>query len=350
MTFDRRAAFKKIAKGEDAGVPYLVSAWQHLVGHEYGAEDFGNAYADFVKKWDWEWVKVNPRAIYYAEAWGGKYDPDDYQGYVIPRTVKPVITAPEDLVKVTRLDVAANPVFTEQIGAARIIRQRLSDRGVIDTTFSPLSILLQLADLPLYPGDEHAHPSVTIDQIFTDHKAEALTALDNIARTIADYVATLVTPEAQGGAGLDGIFYAVTGTVSEDYFDEERYAEFGAPYDRIVIDAIHAANPDAVILLHTCRDNSHPERFANVGADILQWDQYLEGNPDINADLGPVPVGGASFTLFDEAHGDAGEAAKEIDAIIAARQGRPFLLAPSCTVPTPASDAALKALSDARVK
>lgn len=62
---NRRAVFHDIATHKSE-TPYLVGAWQHLVGHEYGAKEFANAYIDFVKRWDWEWVKINPRAVLQA--------------------------------------------------------------------------------------------------------------------------------------------------------------------------------------------------------------------------------------------------------------------------------------------
>ena len=39
---DLRTIFHDILAG-DAEKPYLVSAWQHLIGHEYGADEFAAA-------------------------------------------------------------------------------------------------------------------------------------------------------------------------------------------------------------------------------------------------------------------------------------------------------------------
>ena len=344
---DRREEFHAIARHRKAGVPYLVSAWQHLVGHEYGAEAFAAATIDFVRRWDWDWVKINPRAIYYSEAWGSRYDPSDYDGFVIPRKISSAVASAEDLRKVVRLNPHENNQLSEQLEAAAIIRRGLADRAVLDTVFSPLSVLLQLADLPLYPGDTYAKPSVTRDGLVFDHPEDAKRALGNIADTLADYAAALVTPKDKGGAGLDGIFYAVTGTVSEDYFDASQYAEFGEPYDRIVLDAIAKANPDAEILLHTCRDHSHPDLFVDFGEQILQWDQYQQGNPQIDADFPTVPVGGPSSDDF-AVNGSAETVSRDIRETVRRRQGSAFLLAPSCTVPTPASEESLTVLSQAK--
>lgn len=352
MTFDRRKAFHDIARNRTTDVPYLTAAWQHLVGHEYGAKTFANAYVDFVQRWDWEWVKINPRAVYYSEAWGSRYDQNDYTEFVLPKKLKAAIETPADLAKITRLDPKKNAIFAEALEAAGLIRDGLQDRAVLQTVFSPLSVLLQLADLPLYPGDDYATPTLTRDELVFEHAEEAKVALEAIARTLADYAAALVTPKDRGGAGLDGIFYAVTGTVSEGYFGKKQYAEFAEPYDRIVLDAIKAANPEAEVLLHTCRAESQPDWFDKEYADaieILQWDQYLEGNPQVDAGFEAVPVGGPSYEDFAP-DGDANTVCADINEVTRLRRGKPFLLAPSCTVPTPASEASLTALSEGRAQ
>ncbi|NEG55189.1 uroporphyrinogen decarboxylase family protein [Bifidobacterium platyrrhinorum] len=344
---DLRATFRDIIHGT-SDVPYLVGAWQHQVGHEYGAEDFADAYIDFVRRWNWEWVKINPRAIYYAEAWGSHYDKDDYAGYVIPKKIDDIVTSTDDVAKIRELDPKENPYFAEELAAAARIRAAFTDRAVIQTIFSPLSVLLELADIPLYPGDAYATPSATVEQVVYARPDLAHAALGNIARTLAAYATALVTPAEQGGAGLDGVFLALTGTVSENYFDAGQYAEFSEPYDRIVIDAVRKANPDAAVVLHTCRADSHPEWFDRLGVDAIHWDQYLPGNPKADAPIKAVPVAGANVDLFVPG-ADPAQVTRELKETIALREGRPFLLAPSCTVTTPANEASLQALSDARV-
>lgn len=343
---DRKQQFHDIAQGKP-GAGHLTAAWEHLVGHEYGAAEFADAYVAFIKRWDWDWVKINPRAVYYSEAWGAVYDRNDYGDFVIPKTVRAVINEPGDVASIERLDPAHNDAFEEAVEAARLIREALPDRGVIQTIFSPLSVLLQLADLPLYPNDTHAHSKTTVQAAILDQPDAAKRALGNIARTLADYARVLVTPTEQGGAGLDGIFYAVTGTVSEGYFDREQYREFSEPYDRIVIDAVREANPDAVVLLHTCRAESNPEWFDDLGVDVIQWDQYADGNPKADLDLRAVPVAGANSVEF-EPSGSIRQVRAELEETLALRGDAPFLLAPSCTVITPANDDALAVLAEYR--
>jgi uroporphyrinogen decarboxylase len=136
--------------------------------------------------------------------------------------------------------------------------------------------------------------------------------------------------------------------VSEDYFDREQYREFSEPYDRIVIEALRKASKDAVVLFHTCQSHSHAQWFDDGQTELLQWDPFLDGNLDVDELHQAVPVVGASAQDFAVDGSPEGVAA-ELDKTIATLIGTPFLLAPSCTVPTPASDASLQALSDARV-
>ena len=341
---ERTEAFQQVLSGT-GDISFLTSAWQHLVGHEYDSEDFAGATADFVHQWDWDWVKINPRAVYYAEAWGSIFDPHDYGGGVVPRQISAAIRRPEDLAGVERLDPLGNAALGDQVRAAALIRRAVPDRPLLQTVFSPLTVLLQLAGLPLYPGARVYGSSATVtrEQIFDDHRDQAKEALQAIAETLSEYVRVLLAPERRGGAGLDGVFFAVTGTASESYFSKAELDELSRPFDRIVL----APAADHVVLLHTCQADSHPEWFDDYGASALQWDQFLPGNPPISADLQTTPVGGASQALFGVGE-DADEVRRQIEASIAASEGRPFLLAPSCTIPTPAEDTSLRVLREAR--
>ncbi|HET7725169.1 MAG TPA: uroporphyrinogen decarboxylase family protein [Propionibacteriaceae bacterium] len=339
----RRTELAALLRGTSSR-PFLTSAWQHFVGEEYDPARFARATVDFTRTWDWDWVKINPRAVYYSEAWGSVFDQEDYVG-VVPRQVSAAVSSPQDLAKITPLDPRSNPVLAEHLASARLIREELGDRALLQTVFSPLSVLLQLAGLPLYPGAEVAGSTASFTHHDLLHADPELTrsALDAIARTFADYVAALLAPVAEGGAGLDGIFYAVTGTASAGHFDKAEFDAYSRPYDRLVLDAVG----DGLVVLHTCRADSHPEWFADYGADALQWDQFQPGNPALDTDLGLTVVGGVNNELF-AVGADHTEVAAQLDATLAAAPARPFLLAPSCTIPTPADPDSLRRLREAQ--
>ena len=50
-----------------------VSAWWHDFPREWSADGIAEATLEAYRKYDWDFVKVNPRACYYAEDWGAKY-------------------------------------------------------------------------------------------------------------------------------------------------------------------------------------------------------------------------------------------------------------------------------------
>lgn len=341
---DRRSEFRSLLTGSSKS-RFLTSAWQHFVGDEYDPDRFAATVIDFNRSWDWDWVKINPRAVYYSEVWGSVYDPHDYAG-VIPTLVSPAIRSTEDLKRIRPVDPRTNPALSEHLASARLIREGLPDQPLLQTVFSPLSVLFQLAALPLYPNDTvpgAGSTRLTHQNLLTDDRENAHRALSAIAQTFADYVRLLLAPIDEGGAGLDGIFYAVTGTANASLVSPPDFAEFSRRYDLEVLEAADGAP----VILHTCGPDSHPEWFTGYPVDALHWDQFKAGNPTLDADLGITVVGGPHHELFapDADHDRAGA---QLDEILQAAPDRPFLLAPSCTVPTPADDSLLRLLRDAR--
>ena len=63
--------------GQDVDCP-PVSTWRHFVDREQNAADLAAAMLEYHRAYDWDWVKVNPRATYFAEAWGNTYDFTQY--------------------------------------------------------------------------------------------------------------------------------------------------------------------------------------------------------------------------------------------------------------------------------
>jgi uroporphyrinogen decarboxylase len=340
---DRRAEFAALLHGGSTQ-RFLTSAWQHFVGEEYDPVRFATATVDFNRQWDWDWVKINPRAVYYSEAWGSVYDPDDYTG-VVPRQLSPAISRFADLTSIRPLDPRTTPAFAEHIASARLIREQLGDLALVQTVFSPLSVLLQLAGLPLYPGADvpGSTTAFTHDDLLRSDPKLAHAALDAIAQTLGDYVRALVAPLDEGGAGLDGIFYAVTGTASSGHFDRASFDEYSRPYDLQVLKAVG----DGEVVFHTCRADSHPEWFVDYPIDALQWDQFQNGNPGLDTDFGVAVVGGVFNELF-AVGGDRALVTAQLERTLADAPDRPFLLAPSCTIPTPADPDSLRRLRDAR--
>ncbi|MFT8537058.1 MULTISPECIES: uroporphyrinogen decarboxylase family protein [Bifidobacterium] len=345
MTRNRTEEFAGIIDS-DSTTPFLRSAWQHFNGHENDAKDFAQHTIDFVEKWDWDWIKINPRATYFAEVWGAQFSPNDYGDVPVQKQLKAAIEKPADVASITAKTVAESDILQEHVEGARLIKAHFPDRVTIQTMFSPLSTLLQLAGLPLYPnmvvyGSE---TTFTRKELILEQPEEAKKALQAITDTFIDYLDALVADPKDGGAGLDGLFYAVTGTASDGYFSEEEFKEFSTPYDLQILEKLKEYGKISV--LHTCQKNSHPQWFTSYPISALQWDQFLPDNPEITEDMGITPVGGVNYSLLgDNQHLD--EVGEQLSETFKSRAGKPFLLAPSCTIPTPASDSALTLLQKA---
>lgn len=52
----------------------IVSGWRHFLDKEQSAMDFAEATIRFIKIFDWDWVKIKPRATYLAKVRGNQFD------------------------------------------------------------------------------------------------------------------------------------------------------------------------------------------------------------------------------------------------------------------------------------
>ena len=66
-----------------------VSAWAHLIPAEKTTADLAGATLKWFQDYDWDWVKVNPRATVFAEGFGARFDLNTYYG-VPPADNRPI--------------------------------------------------------------------------------------------------------------------------------------------------------------------------------------------------------------------------------------------------------------------
>ena len=95
----KKERFEAVLNHELADRP-PVSAWRHFTEKEHsGADLFVETMLKWQNTYDWDYVKLQPRASYYEEAWGGQFDYNDYEG-VLPKVVKDPISGAADLEKI----------------------------------------------------------------------------------------------------------------------------------------------------------------------------------------------------------------------------------------------------------
>lgn len=324
-----------LMSGEAADRP-PVMAWQHFVGLEKRAEDLVRAEIEFQHKYDWDLLKINPRAVYYHEVWGNEYDYSKYNG-VIPACTRKTIESSRDLYKITEKS-STNSILREQISIVRKIVGAIGDDvPVLQTVFTPIGVLLNLCGArSLGRYREAPREESPIIRLFKQDRAGVHRALLAIANTLADYVASILA------AGADGIFYAALGMSREGYMTLDEWEEFVRPYDLIVLDALR----NHFAILHTCGMFSNPQRFADYPVQIIHWAETAPGNTSLAASVDWIGdkaiMGGVNEQLFGTG------AAEQIAACAAhsvqAHARRPFILAPECSVAPNTSEDEYRAL------
>lgn len=323
MSYTKRERLAAIADGEPADRP-LVSAWHHFLHEEADPEAFICASLAFQKKFDWDLVKLHPRAVYLAEAMGNRYDYSSYTG-PMPKCVEHVINREDDLRKITRKP-GDKGSLGEQLDIIRRVRAALgTDVPIIQTVFSPLAVFIHLAGAK-NPGRNKladSNENLAIRCMRNDPEGAHM-ALSAITDTMSDYVKLVLD------AGADGLFYTPLGLAREGYLTHEEWHTFGCEYDLAVLEVARGS----FNILHTCGMHANPLLFIHYPISVLYWAQSAPGNPPMAGSekwLGKLGVaGGVNEELFasDNAPAIALAAAEACRNM----RDKPFLLAPECSV------------------
>ncbi len=242
-----------------------VSTWGHDFLREGTAEDLAAQTIERQRKFDYDFVKLNPRWTMFAEPWGNRYQPPTEQKF--PRLVHKVVTRADDL---RSIPVASpdHPVFKEHVRALSLVVEEIGDSvDVLVTVFSPLAVAGLLAGGVGEPLNSYAR----------ENTEDLKLALAHISETLARHVEDLI------GAGASGVFYAHTQWTSLDVCDAGFFEEFGRPYDRPVLEAASSAPFN---MLHVCGNNTSLERYFDYPVQVINWDNFGPGNMSLSEAAG----------------------------------------------------------------
>jgi len=297
------------------------------------------------RKYDWDVMKVQMRATYYAEAWGNTYK---WMGPKIgPEVQDHVVKQASDFRKLKKVDVSRG-VFADHVGIAKKIGEVLKGRTpYVQTVFNPIGVADMLAGTHLYDlhRQDYQNPRIGPLKRLMEENPEAVhEGLSLISQTLADYAREAV----QRGGAL-GIFISTWRWAMKDVLTEEQYETFGKPYDLAVINgAIQAGSTFNV--LHICRDPMISfDTFADYPVDAINYTATCPGNPslrEVKSRWKKAFWGGIDHTQT-LLHGPADAIDREVQEVITETGGKRLIVGPGCAIPIEIPAAHLLAVKSA---
>ena len=239
------------------------------------------------------------------------------------------IRDPEGWRMIEPLDLERSPFVQQRLRAIEHLRDELGDETpIVMTVFSPLAeAMYAAADRDLFSKHLREEPALL-------HQA-----LSVIAQNLGDAMALYVEH------GADGVFFAVQGATADD-LGEERYREFGRPYDLL---ALRRAQDGWLNILHVHGDkNLLMDCVLDYPVDVLNWSDRLAGPSlrEIRTKTSKCLMGGwHEFGALS--NGPVEQIIAEARDAIKQTGGRKFILANGCSVPDDTPEEWLEAARDA---
>jgi uroporphyrinogen decarboxylase len=304
-----------------------VSMWGHDYEREWNVQTFVEAMIENFTRYDWDFLKVNPRASYHVEGWnvrvrpsGDKYKPPVFEDTPIKSTA--------DWKRLRPLEPTQG-ALAEQLRALQLIKYHLgNDAYFVQTIFCPLGVARYLA------GNS---TEAVLHSMREDRKA-----LHTGLRTILETFTTFAIACMEEGAS--GIFYATNGWAREGLLTQDQYREFGEQYDLEFLDAIKGRSKFTI--LHNCGSHIYFDLLANYPVHAISWAATLEGNPDLREGKrrsGKAVMGGISEKTVLRT-GTPDQVQEEVQKALELTGGEQFILAPGCAVPPDAPPRNLEAV------
>ncbi len=302
--------------------------WGHTYREEWSPRALAEITLDRQRRYGWDYVKLQPRACCFAQAFGAAYEPSP-DGAAAPRPLARLVEEPRDWSRVPAVD-ASVPALADQVEALRALVQALGPEvPVIQTVFSPLTVAGYLL------GEDRGRAATAL----RSDGEQMQEALGRIADTLTHFVHRSVE------AGAAGVFYAISGYASADLLSPTEYRRLALPHDRRVLEAIPANAWFTV--LHLCGPRLHFDLGAELPSAAVSWSIHEPGNPSLvqgRARLGRAVMGGIDHRGMLAA--SAEEVLGQGRAAVAETSGEGLLLAPGCSVPPETPEANLRAVTE----
>lgn len=312
-------------RGADVDMP-PASFWGHVYHRESSADELVAHTLERWQRYQWDWVKLNPRKHYHVEPWGVRYRysgvPDD----------KPVLEsfpvhAPGDWDHVGEVPHDRG-ALGEQLEAVRALRRRLpAEVPLLQTVFTPLAILGEMTE-----------PPTTLREHLRTAPAKVERALATVTAVFERHVREVMR------AGADGLFLATVDWGCREFVSPEDLKRWSRPYD---LRLLAAAGPSPYHTLHVCKPDNLLFEFADYPVGAFSYDVSAAGNPSLATALARLPGAVMGGIAHEGALQQGAQPAREnYRRALAATGGRRWLCAPGCSIPPETPPEALAAIRD----
>ena len=305
-----------------------VGAWGHTYREEWSPADLAAVTIERARRFGWDFVKFQPRASTFAEAFGSRYHPSGHslRAPILIRAAVP------DLDSWKSVQLTNRQVLDDQVESIGIVARELGpDVPVIQTVFSPLTVGGYLV------GKSQSR----VVRELRKHPEIVGPALEKIAEDLAEFSRRSVE------AGAAGIFFAVSGYAGDKVMKEAGYRDLALPYDLAVLGAL--PREAWFNVLHLCGSHLNFALARDLPAQAVSWSIHNQGNPSLREgrDIAGRAVMGGLSQRATLVYGPGAKIEAEARAAVRDTDGRGLLLAPGCSVPPRVRDANLAAMMTA---
>lgn len=307
-----RERFEAAVRGQEVDrTP--ISMWRHFFAEEQSVKGLSQSMLDFQDRYDWDYMKFNPRASYHVEDWGVKLR---YSGDQQPEVTETPVKSPEDWTRIETLHPEEG-VLGDHLKALEMVAQQSAGKiPILATVFTPFSIASRLT---------------TSDDAFMrdvrEYPEKVAHALEVVTETFVRYA------KACMDRGADGLFYATTVWSNAEKMSREEYGMVARPTD---IALLQKLGQGGTHMLHVCKNNNYLDVVADYPVQIFNWDTRGSGNPSLSEGKllvkGRAVAGGIPHTN-DLVKGKPEVLADEVRKIRAEMGLEGWLLGSGCTYP-----------------
>lgn len=305
-----------------------VGAWGHTYRQEWSPAELAAITVERARKFGWDFVKFQPRATFFAEAFGSSYRA---AGHALraPVLIEPAVPDLDSWRAVSLVDQKA---FDDQVESIGIVARELGpDVPVIQTVFSPITVGGYLV------GKSQSR----IVRELRQNPELVGPAMDRIAAALVDFIRRSVE------AGAAGIFYAISGYAGRNVMREQAYRDLVLPYDLAVLEALPKSAWFNV--LHLCGSNLNFALARELPTQVVSWSIHNQGNPSLaeGREIAGRAVMGGLSQRSALTYGPPSRIEEEVREAIRSTGGRGLLLAPGCSVPPRVRSVNLEAMAAA---